>query len=157
RPERSPRCSTAANQRRRVLRIWRAAPAFIRFYCARCGAKGYANDRNKGSSVIDLDRQRRLREGAGQRAAQHRPRPPDEARWLWSQSIPLTGTIAEPYLRDRRRLTLNSWPATLRFLPPTNPKHHPAMIAAFVIPTEPEPEVLAIDAAAVRAIHLTLL
>lgn len=157
-PECSARCSTAANRRRKVMRIWRDDPAFISFHCARCGAKGYArNGDGTRSTVIDLNQHRQRRAEAEQRDAEHRKRQQEKARWLWRQSLPLEGTIAETYLRSRRGIGLDRWPATLRFLPPSKPEHHPAMIAPFVIPAEPEPGVLAIDAEAVRAVHLTLL
>jgi hypothetical protein len=45
----------------------------------------------------------------------------------------------------------------LRFLPPTKPERHPAMIVAFGIPEEPEPGRLSINDGAVRGVHLTLL
>src|SRR5262249_34775209 len=116
-PECSPRCSTAANQRRPVLRIWRDDPAFIGFHCARCRAKGYARDGSAGT-VIDLAQQRRLRAEAERRDAERRKRQHEKATWLWSQSVPIQGTIAETYLRSQRDLTVESLPPTLRFLPP---------------------------------------
>jgi hypothetical protein len=47
-------------------------------------------------------------------------------------------------------------PATLGFLRPTKPEHHPAMIAAYAIPDEPEPGVLGASGS-VNSVHLTLL
>jgi hypothetical protein len=54
---------------------------------------------------------------------------------------PIAGTIAERYLRAARRYA-RPLPQTLAFLPPDKREHHPAMIAAFGIPDEPEPGVL---------------
>jgi hypothetical protein len=65
-------------------------------------------------------------------------------------------SIVETYLAARG-LRLDRLPATLRFLSPTKPEYHPAMIAPFGIPEEPEPGLLAIDGGAVRGGHLTLL
>jgi Toprim domain len=77
------------------------------------------------------------------------------ARWLWSRRKPITGSIAERYLRQVRGY-IGPLPATLAFLAPSKPEHHPAMIAAFAVPDEPEPGVLG-EARDVNAVHLTLL
>lgn len=79
----------------------------------------------------------------------------DKAAWLWSQRKPIGGTIAEIYLRQVRRITCALLP-TLAFLPSRKPEHHPAMIAAFSLPDEPEPGVLSVPRN-VQAVHLTLL
>lgn len=75
------------------------------------------------------------------------------ARWLWRHSQPITGTLAERYLREKRRITI-PLPATLRFLPESG-KHPPSLIGAFGIADEPEPGVLQMDA--LRGVHLTKL
>jgi putative DNA primase/helicase len=77
------------------------------------------------------------------------------ARWLWSQRKPIAGSIAERYLRQARGY-IGPLPATLAFLAPRKPEHHPAMIAAFAVPDEPEPGVLG-EARDLNAVHLTLL
>jgi hypothetical protein len=74
--------------------------------------------------------------------------------WLWSRRQPVAGSIAEPYL-PARGITC-TLPKTLAFLPPAKPEHHPAMIAAFGIPDEPEPGILG-EPHNVGAVHLTLL
>jgi hypothetical protein len=74
---------------------------------------------------------------------------------LWRRSRRIQGTIAEIYLRAERGITC-ALPATLRYLP-GNDRYPPAMIAAFGLAHEPEPGVLAIEADAVRAVHLTKL
>jgi putative DNA primase/helicase len=78
-----------------------------------------------------------------------------KAAWLWSQRKPLAGSIAERYLREARGIDC-PLPATLAYLPPTKPEHHPALIAAYGVPNEPEPGILA-GPANVEAVHLILL
>jgi hypothetical protein len=90
-----------------------------------------------------LDQQRVARE-----RKQH-----EKARWLWSKRRPITDTIAETYLRGRGIVC--PVPATLGFLPATD-VYPPAMIAAFGIPKEPEPQQLLLPSL-VDAVHLTLL
>jgi len=81
-------------------------------------------------------------------ADQHR-----KAAWLWSQRKPITGSIAERYLRSR---CITCLPATLGFLPSLKPEHHPTLIAAFAVVDEPEPGVCG-KPQNVSAVHLTLL
>lgn len=78
-----------------------------------------------------------------------------KAAWLWSQRKPLAGSIAERYLREARGIDC-SIPATIAYLPATKPEHHPALIAAYGLPDEPEPGVLA-EPRNVKAAHLILL
>ena len=66
----------------------------------------------------------------------------EKARWLWAQRRPLTGSIGEIYLRQARGYG-GPLPATLGFLKPQKVEHSPALIAAFAMPEEPEPGVLA--------------
>src|SRR4029079_3698084 len=54
-----------------------------------------------------------------------------KAAWLWSQRLPIIGSIAETYLREARGYHREIIPATLGFLAPAKPGHHPALIAAF--------------------------
>jgi Toprim domain len=79
----------------------------------------------------------------------------EKASWLWHQRRPIAGTVAEKYLRDARGYT-GPLAKTLGFLSPRKPEQHPAMIAAFGIPEEPEPGVLATPRD-VDSVHLTLL
>jgi hypothetical protein len=92
----------------------------------------------------------RSKDPAGHERRQHR-----KAAWLWSRRRPIAGSIAETYLREIRAYR-GPLPSTLAFLPPSKPEHHPAMIAAFTIPDEPEPGVLG-EPRNVDAIHITLL
>ena len=66
-----------------------------------------------------------------------------KALWLWRARQPIRGSIAELYLREARGYT-GPLPQTLGFLPARG-EYPPAMIAAFGIPTEPEPGVLSIS------------
>jgi hypothetical protein len=156
-----PECSTwpgrsPAGRRRKVLRVWHDEVNFLTYHCVRCGIKGYARAHDD-SRAIDPPHYQRFQTESENRDAEYRRRQRDKARWLWRQSLPLAGTIAEYYLRDCRRIMLDRWPETLRYLPPSKPKHHPALIACFGIPDEPEPGSMAIDETAVRGVHLTLL
>lgn len=78
-----------------------------------------------------------------------------KAAWFWSQRKPLASSIAETYLRKVRGINCPLAP-TLAFSPPTKPEHHPALIAAYGVPEEPEPGILA-EPRNVEAVHLILL
>jgi hypothetical protein len=88
--------------------------------------------------------------------ADYQQRQREKARWLWLQSQPIKGTPAERYLREDRGISLSTLPATLRYLPPLKPEHHPAMIAPYGFADEPEPGVLGMPRK-IHALHLTLL
>jgi hypothetical protein len=78
------------------------------------------------------------------------------ARWLWAKRKPISGSIAETYLRSARGYG-GRLPETLGFLPGRG-DHPPAMIAAFGMAIEPEePGKLAIGIDAVKGVHLTRL
>jgi hypothetical protein len=68
---------------------------------------------------------------------------------------PIAGTPAERYLREVRGIT-GALPATLGILPARD-EYPPALIAAFGIPTEPAPGVLAIADTDVTGVHITRL
>jgi hypothetical protein len=78
-----------------------------------------------------------------------------KALWLWRQRKPIENTIAEIYLRDARGYG-GAIPRTLGFLPSCG-YHAPALIAAFGMTSEPEPGVLALADADVRAVQLVKL
>ena len=80
----------------------------------------------------------------------------EKAQWLWQHRQPVAGSPAETYLREVRAYA-GPLPATLGFLPPQKKSPHPAMVAAFGIPDEPEPGELVIAEHQVRGVHLTLL
>jgi hypothetical protein len=77
-----------------------------------------------------------------------------KALWLWSHRKPITGSIAERYLRERGIGC--PLPATLGFLPARG-EHSPALIAAFGLAHEVEPGVIAIRGSAIRRVHVTRL
>jgi hypothetical protein len=76
--------------------------------------------------------------------------------WLWSKRQPIIGSIGEIYVRKRGFNGV--LPPTLGFLP-ASAGYPPAMIAAYAIPVEPEPGVLAAPQmnTAEAAVHLTRL
>jgi hypothetical protein len=77
----------------------------------------------------------------------------EKAEWLWSQRRPIIGTVAERYLCARGYY--GPIPQTIAFLPARDP-YPPALIAAFGMPEEPEPTVLA-ALRDVSAVHITRL
>jgi hypothetical protein len=77
-----------------------------------------------------------------------------KAAWLWQHRQPIGGMIAEIYLRSRG-ITC-PLPATLGYLAPTKPGHHPALISAFDFAGEVGPGMLA-TRSKVDTVHLTLL
>jgi hypothetical protein len=79
----------------------------------------------------------------------------ETARWLWLNSRPIAGTIAERYLREEREIS-GTLPGTLGFLPAWR-EYPPALIAAFGLPVEPEPGALMISRTQVEGVHLTRL
>lgn len=80
-----------------------------------------------------------------------------KARFFWSCRLPIVdGSPAFRYLREARHHD-GPFPPTLGYLPPLKSHHHPALIAAFGIPDEPEPGVITMRDEAVGAVHLTLL
>jgi hypothetical protein len=147
-----PFCRAAVNQRRRVLRIWYSEPNFATFYCARCGASGYAAARI-------LERDPVLIETAKARAAERQHLEEIDsrrkARWLWRSRQPIAWSIAETYLRDCRGYT-NDLPETLGFLPARD-GYPPAMIAAFGAACETLPGKISISDLAVTGVHITKL
>jgi hypothetical protein len=78
-----------------------------------------------------------------------------KSRGLWSHTRPILGSPAEKYLRNGRNLTVV--PPALRFLPARG-DFPPAMVAAYGLPTEPEPGTYQpLKPDAVQAVHITRL
>jgi hypothetical protein len=100
----------------------------------------------KSNTVLDLP---------AKNSADYEHRQHDKARWMWSQRQPISGSIAEMYLREARGIDC-PLPPTLAYLPPRKPSPHPAMISAFGICDEVEPGVIS-EPRHVTAVHLTLL
>lgn len=106
---------SAANQKRRVLRIWDDG-AFVTYKCARCDASGWATDSRAA--------------GAPARQISAKPAADDQdrvllARLLWSRAQPVRGSLAESYLHARGCFIDSP---SLRCLPPR--AHYPAAMAA---------------------------
>jgi Toprim domain len=146
----SPFRHSPANRRAKVLRVYRIEPGFAGYHCVHCGEKGHAHYR--ASPRPDPVKLAKARAEAAERDRIHRAERLGRAQWLWAMSAPIIGTVAEAYLCARG--CHGPLPATLRFLPPRG-EHGPAMIAAFGIPHEVEPGVIAIADTAVRGAHLT--
>ena len=96
------------------------------------------------------------RQNQREREREHQQTQARKAAGLWAHRRPIMGSIAETYLR-RRGITGPLPFATLGFLPPRTPDHHPAMIACFGLHDEPEPGVLGLPRGIVDSVHLTLL
>ncbi|MEH2570264.1 toprim domain-containing protein [Bradyrhizobium sp. AZCC 2289] len=141
------------NQRRKVLRIWRLNEGFASYHCARCGEKG--TSRSRSAFPPDREAVRRAQAEAAAREVVAAAERLEKANWLWSQRQPIAGTDAETYLRAARGYG-GPLPGTLGFLRGRG-DHPPAMIAAFGIPSEPEPGVISMPAHALRGVHITRL
>ena len=113
-----PQCKTPVNQRRKVLRIWNDGE-FITYKCARCEAAGYAK--------ADGSKLSRPARPAPPTDTKHEKDKAELARYLWSKSTPIAGSLAETYLRSRGCFIPSE---SLRFLPARG-EHQPAMIARF--------------------------
>jgi hypothetical protein len=152
-----PQCShlrhSAANRRAKVFKVWRINPGFAGYHCAHCGEKGHARDRT--STPIEHAKLAQAQAEAAERDRIHKAERLGTARWLWAQSRPSAGTIAEAYLRGPRGYG-GPLPATLRFLPARG-DYAPAMIGAFGMAHEVEPGVIAIADTAIRGVHITRL
>jgi hypothetical protein len=122
-------------------------------YCfAGCAARDiFAAIRRKDSRLLDG---RAPAAAPRQGTAEHERRQGEKAAWMWARRQPISGTIAETYLREARGYP-GPLPPTLAFLPPWR-DYAPALIAAFSLVDEPEPGMLA-PPRNVTAVHLVLL
>lgn len=145
-----PSRRSPVNRKRQVLRIWHREPGFASYCCQRCGAQGYARANGVEGHHQHLHRSD---DGVGE---DHAARQRQKAKGLWSRREPVVASPAEVYLRQVRGYG-GPLLATLGFLPPTRPDHHPALIAAFGIAVEIEPGVIKIDNGQVQGVHLTFL
>ena len=84
-----PLCGPIYNPGKPVLRIWQDEPAFIRFHCCRCGAKGYG--REDGATPIPMERIAQLRAQAAEREAIYSARQHHKAVSLWCVSDTVSG------------------------------------------------------------------
>lgn len=105
-----------------------------------------------------IDRPRRVAKGEhrSDSAGDYERRQRDKARRLWRASQAATGTPVDVYLRRIRGITMPLL-ATVRFLPPLKPDHHPAMLVPYGLADEPEPGILHIAERTITAVQLTLL
>jgi hypothetical protein len=154
-PECGPGRKSPQNRKRPVLRIWRTDASFASFKCARCGLEGFARD--GGTSSARPAQIAKAKAGAEARDREAAAEQLRKAKFLWTRRRPAEASPVERYLRQMRGYG-GGIPASIGYLPPSKPEHHPAMIAAFAWPIEePEPGVLDIPDNALHGIHLTLL
>jgi hypothetical protein len=145
-----PERRSPANQRRKVLRIWRIAPGFATFRCARCDLHGFARDSEAAKpEAAELAKARAEARRFGEAAAEQRRR---RARWLWSIRRPAPGSPVETYLRLARRYS-GPLPPTIGFLPPRG-ELAAAMISAFGIYADFE---TVVAPESVQGVHITRL
>jgi hypothetical protein len=91
----------------------------------------------------------------GRTCASGRGRPAEDRSGALAIASATSGAIAETYLRTARAYG-GPLPPTLGFLPARN-DYPPAIIAAFGIPNEGAPGVLALSDAEIKGVHLTRL
>jgi hypothetical protein len=152
-PECGPDRKSKINQKREVLRVW-LEEEFASFHCARCGASGYAHAEGQTATSISAPALKPAAEVLSdeERAAEQLRK----ARYFWSCSTAIQGTVAEIYLRECRGITC-ALPATVRYLKPRKATHHDALIASFGMPTEHEPGRLSLQDGRLCGVHLTFL
>jgi hypothetical protein len=149
-----PNRSTLAKQHKKTLCIWLVDSGFATYYCARCDERGFARD--PYSSPPDPVKVAKARADAKAHEDEVTAKQLSKARWLWQRSklTPITGTVAETYLRHRGYR--GPLPATLGYLPPWR-DYPPSLIAAFGIAHEIEPSVIEIADDAVVGVHIVKL
>lgn len=146
-----PQCSASRKpvNRKKPCMTVTIKPDGVVWLCHHCGWTGGASDETRRQTVRRVLSDPDLNDDTGERIR--------KARWLWQQRRhKVEGSPVEIYLRNCRGYS-GPIPATIGYLPPSKPDHHPAMIAAFGIAEEPEPGVLAIADNKVMAVHMTLL
>ncbi len=146
-------CSTRAHRAKKVLKIWHPHEGFAGFNCMRC-ISGYALERKQGRA-FDWEKVKSERAKAAERERIEEAEKLRTARWLWTRRQPVRGSIAENYLREARGYH-GPLPHTLGFLQ-AHKTYPPTLIAAYGIPTEPEPGILSIAKNSVRGVQLTRL
>lgn len=135
--------------------MWCDDPSFISYHCARCGERGWASNSSgvrpsppsRDNTAIKQEINRRNLEEARDRLK--------IALSLWRRRIPISGTLAETYLRGARCYD-GRLPGTLGFLAASG-DYAPAMVAAFGTARETTPGDLVIDDALVSGVHITSL
>ena len=140
-PRCASQCKTIAGRNKKTVGVWEDGKGGRRTWCIRCQAK-------------DRDRSGRIDSAPSPQKTRSRDTS-ETARWLWSQSKPLQGSLGEIYLREQRGLNLQSLPATMRFLP-ANGQHKASIITAFGLADGTDPSDLELEDD-VTAVHLTKL
>jgi len=119
-----PVCSPskpAPARNRPTMALWLLENGAISYNCLRCGLKGATP-----ANVLGIARA--LSPAADAALALDSPRATGHlAAYLWHQSLPATGTLAEAYLKSRALMC--EIPPTIRFLPATEARPHPRLIA----------------------------
>jgi hypothetical protein len=150
-----PLCSSfrkPRNQKLKVFRIWRK-PDFASYCCQHCGATGFARDGN--NAPPDPRHLQQMRSAIVEHEQSAIIERRGKARWLWSKARPINDSIAETYLREARNYQ-GPLPSTLRCLPAQN-DCLPALVAAFCLPKESEPGILAVADDDIEGVQLTRL
>ena len=151
-----PQCSYKrknANQKLKCLGVT-VDEQGVKLGCNHCGWKNGAFYRAvEGTALAAISERDRVI--AEKRRRIERDKSRNKSQWLWQNRKPLTGSIAETYLRECRGYR-GPLPPTLGFLPARD-DYPPAMIAAFGTAIETEPGVLVIPAGNISGVHLTKL
>jgi hypothetical protein len=147
-----PERRAPGNRIRKVLRVWYVSPGFASFQCARCGESGWVRDGEKRTiNTASYSRVQTEFKARQKTAAAERLR---KAQWLWQHRESILGSPAETYLRGARAYQ-GPLPPTLGFLPACG-EYPAAMIGAFGIPDEPEPNMLQAPTP-IAGVHVTRL
>jgi hypothetical protein len=94
-----PERRSTANQRRKVLRVWRTDGGFAGYCCARCGASGYARD--DSAPAPDPAALAKARAEAARFAADTSAERTSRAMSIWRAADHPAGTAVETYLAGR--------------------------------------------------------
>jgi hypothetical protein len=148
-----PERRSAANQRRKTLRLWCSDPEFISYHCARCEQQGWTSATRMARPPVKSVDALNILADIQQRDQNETRERLKVALSLWRRRVPIDDTAAETYLRQARCYA-GRLPGTLAFLPASG-HYAPAMIAAIGMARETLPGELVIDDAAIRGVHLT--
>ena len=98
------------------LRIWQSSDGFASYYCARCGARGWARENqargwSRTAGTAGPGTSRPAQPDAAQKARI------ESALQIWQESKPLKGTLGQRYFIERRGLHVGTLDlnASLRF------------------------------------------
>ena len=130
-PACGPDRRSPANQSRETLRVWRTAPAFATFNCARCKIHGHARD-----GAVRPPERFRLDAIRAEVAARDRASEAERiglALRKWAEAVDPAGTVGETYLAARGLRAGDAACHALRFHPRLRYDHawKPGLIALF--------------------------